>query len=258
MRFKAEPVRRPREQVEKQLRDAIVSAEFERGERLPSEAELAKTFQVSRATVREALRSLAAEGLIKKHAGPAGGSFVETVDHESLRKMLSGSLETILNLGRVTFDEAVEVRRLLEVPAARLAAMNRTDAQAAELEQLLDHQEELQRDLGDDPHHPELFELGNRIYSLIAAASGNRVLAAFASALGVVTLPMYLRELKPEDAEVAADRTRALVMAIVAQDPDVAEEMMIAQLALVQRDQAPRDSRRTGAAAPRRRTKRGA
>jgi DNA-binding FadR family transcriptional regulator len=259
MGFQAEPVRRPREQVEAQLRKAIVSSEFKPGERLPGEAELAETFQVSRATVREALRSLAASGLIRKQVGPAGGSFVETIDHESLRTMLSGSLETILTLGRVTFAETMDVRRMLEVPAVRLAATNRTDEQAAELERLLDRQEELEREFGHADRHPELFALGVRIYSLIAEASGNRALAAFVSALGQVTLPIYLQELKPDEAKAVAGHTRVLVQAIVAKDPGAAEKTMIAQLDLVPRDEPkPVAQRKRRQAAATRRTKRGA
>lgn len=244
--------------MEAQLRKAIVSSEFKPGERLPGEAELAETFQVSRATVREALRSLAASGLIRKQVGPAGGSFVETMDHESLRTMLSGSLETILTLGRVTFEETMDVRRMLEVPAVRLAATNRTEEQAAELERLMERQDELERDVDPAVHDLELFGLGMRIYSLIAAASGNRALAAFVSALGRVTLPIYLRELKPDEAKVAAGHTRALVRAIVEKDPDAAEKTMTAQLDLMSRESRPPVRRKPRRPAPSKRTKRGA
>ncbi|WP_162938513.1 FadR/GntR family transcriptional regulator [Mycobacterium kyogaense] len=245
--------------MEAQLRKAIVSSEFKPGERLPGEAELAATFQVSRATVREALRSLAASGLIRKQVGPAGGSFVETMDHESLRTMLSGSLETILSLGTVSFAETMDVRRMLEVPAVRLAATNRTEEQAAELERLVDRQEELEREVNDAAHDLELFGLGMCIYSLIAAASGNRALAAFVSALNRVTLPIYLRELKPDEAKVAAGHTRSLVQAIVSKDPDAAEKTITAQLDLMHRDR-PRSAvqRKPRRPAANRRSKRGA
>lgn len=229
MAFQPEPVRRPREQVENQLRDAIISSVFKRGERLPSEAELANQFQVSRATVREALRALVAQGLISKSPGSGGGSFVETVDHESLKSMLSGSLETILKLGSVSLAEATNVRRMLELPAARLAAENRTEEQAEELLRLIEHQDLL---IADERDHldPELFELGMSIYSLVAAASGNRLLASFVSAINRVTVPVYMRDLSPDDANATLGKSRALVAAIVAKDADAAEAAMDAQL----------------------------
>ncbi|MCA3749647.1 MAG: winged helix-turn-helix transcriptional regulator, partial [Rubrobacter sp.] len=77
--FKPAPVRRAREQVESQLREAILSGTFRSGDRLPSELELAKSFGVSRTTVREALGSLASAGLISKVPGASGGSFVRRV-----------------------------------------------------------------------------------------------------------------------------------------------------------------------------------
>jgi DNA-binding FadR family transcriptional regulator len=234
MSFTPEPVRRPREQVEKQLRDAIVSASFKGGDRLPSEAELAREFQVSRSTVREALRVLVSEGLIRKVPGAGGGSFVQSVDHNSLKSLLSGSLETILKFGKISIDEVNAVRRMLEIPAAREAAENRTDAQAAKLEDLIQRQDEMVRE-ETDRRDPALYELGQSIYGLVAEASGNRLLASFVSAMAGVTIPVYMRDLPLEHAEAAREGTRAVVAAIVARDADGAEAAMTAQLDLVQR-----------------------
>ena len=75
-------VLRPREQVERQLREAIYAGRFAPGQKLPSEADLGKLFAVSRPTVREALRSIAAAGLIRTVPGAQGGSFVSSLDHE--------------------------------------------------------------------------------------------------------------------------------------------------------------------------------
>jgi DNA-binding FadR family transcriptional regulator len=229
MSFTPEPVRRPREQVEKQLRDAIMASTFKQGERLPSEADLAREFQVSRSTIREALRVLASEGLIAKVPGAGGGSFVQSIDHDSLKSLLSGSLETIMKFGSVSFDEVNDVRRMLEVPAARLAAENRTEEQAAELRRLIKRQEEMFAESRDD-RDPELYELGQSIYSLVAEASGNRLLASFVSALSQVTVPVYMRELRPDEAEAARDRSRSLVDAIDRKDSLSAEAAMSAQL----------------------------
>jgi DNA-binding FadR family transcriptional regulator len=233
MSFTPEPVRRPREQVEKQLRDAIVASTFKQGERLPSEADLAREFQVSRSTIREALRVLASEGLIAKVPGAGGGSFVQSIDRDSLKTVLSGSLETIMKFGSVSFDEVNDVRRMLEVPAARLAAQNRTEEQAAELRRLIKRQEEMSAESRDD-RDPELYELGQSIYSLVAEASGNRLLASFVSALSQVTVPVYMRELRPDEAEAARDRSRSLVDAIDRKDSLAAEAAMSAQLAPMQ------------------------
>ena len=128
MTFKPRPVSRAREQVEAQIREAILSGTFQRGDRLPSEAELASDFAVSRTTVREALRSLAAAGLISKVPGATGGSFVQAIDYRGLGSLIGESIENSLRLGSIDFDEVIHVRRLLEVPSAGLAAINRTES----------------------------------------------------------------------------------------------------------------------------------
>jgi len=233
MPFSPEPVRRPREQVERQLRDAIVSSTFKRGERLPSEAELSREFQVSRSTVREALRVLVSEGLISKVPGAGGGSFVQSVDHESLTSLISGSLETILKFGSLTMDEINHVRRMLEVPAARLAAQNRTSDQVAEFTRLIDRQNEMMSRPSGDARDPELFELGQSIFTLVAEASGNRLLASFVSAMSGVTIPVYMRDLPAEDAAAARDLTGVLVDAIIRGDADKAAAAVTSQLDMV-------------------------
>ncbi len=115
-------VRKAYEQVNDQLRELIVSGGLAPGERLPNEAVLAREFGVSRATVREALRILTAQNLIRTTKGAGGGSYVTlpTVDHIS--EFLRGNLKLLSESDRVTLDEFLELRELIEVPAARLAA----------------------------------------------------------------------------------------------------------------------------------------
>jgi DNA-binding FadR family transcriptional regulator len=120
-------VRRAYEQVADQLRELIVSGTLAPGERLPIESALAREFGVSRATVREALRVLAAQGLVRTAKGPAGGSFVTlpTVDHIS--SFVEANVALLTETRHVTLEELLEARELVEVPAARLAAERRTE-----------------------------------------------------------------------------------------------------------------------------------
>lgn len=125
------PVRRVRkayEQVADQLRELIMSGELAPGERLPNEALLAREFGVSRATVREALRVLAAQNLIRTAKGAGGGSYVTlpTVDHIS--EFLRSNISLLTESHDLMLEELVEARLLLEVPAARLAALRRSEA----------------------------------------------------------------------------------------------------------------------------------
>jgi DNA-binding FadR family transcriptional regulator len=120
-------VRKGYEQVADQLRELIVTGELPQGGRLPTETALARELGVSRATVREALRLLAAQGLVRTAKGQTGGSYVTlpTVAHVSAS--LSSNIALLADARDLTLDELIEVRVLLEVPAARLAARRRAE-----------------------------------------------------------------------------------------------------------------------------------
>lgn len=218
--FAATPVVRPREQVENQIRAAILSGEFAQGDRLPSETQLAESFRVSRATVREALRSLAESGLIKKVPGAAGGSFVEYVDHHALSKLLSDRMSSILDLGSVRHDEVASFRDLLEVPCARLASANRTDDDLRELREVIDREKAT---TVDDPVVPHL---NAEFHSAVAAATKNRVLAAFVSALHRVAHPLAFIDTDAAVGERAVRHHIEIYAAIEAQDESAAAKIM--------------------------------
>src|SRR5258705_3368467 len=171
--FQAQHVVRPRAQVERQLRDAILTGQFGQGERLPTETKLAELFGVSRPTVREALSGLVAAGLISKVPGISGGSFVNSVTTGGLSETLGESVGTILRLGAVEIGEIAAVRRALEVPAARMAAQSRTSAHLSRMQEILDQQRVI---TVDDPNVPA-YDV--EFHSTIGDASGNRLLGAF-------------------------------------------------------------------------------
>lgn len=106
------------EAVRDRLREEIASGGLEMGARLPSEHELARLFCVSRPVIREALGSLSSLGLVASQNGR--GWHVVAVRPSSLGLSL---------FGRSSIDELSEVRRLLEIPGAALAAQRRTAAQ---------------------------------------------------------------------------------------------------------------------------------
>jgi GntR family transcriptional repressor for pyruvate dehydrogenase complex len=118
-------VRKAYEQVHDQLRRIILTGQLSEGQRLPNEGQLAAEFGVSRSTVREALRLLVAEGLVRTAKGAGGGSFVTlpTVDH--VFEFLERNIEALSLTDDVTLAEFLEARELLEVFAVRQAAVRR-------------------------------------------------------------------------------------------------------------------------------------
>ena len=110
------------------LRARILTRELRPGQKLPVEPDLADEYGVSRSTVREALRVLASQGLITTSRGVLGGSFVARPDPKQMSDYLYASLGLFAEADDLAVDALVEARDMLEVPAAGLAALRRSDA----------------------------------------------------------------------------------------------------------------------------------
>ncbi|GAB3213190.1 FadR/GntR family transcriptional regulator [Marinactinospora thermotolerans] len=115
------------DQVISQLRTQIDSGEWTVGDRIPTETELSEQLEVGRNTVREAVRALAHAGLLEIRQG--AGTFVRASSE------LGGALRRRLERSRLL--ENLEVRRALELEAARLAALRHTEDDIAEIEAAL-------------------------------------------------------------------------------------------------------------------------
>ncbi|MEU4246773.1 FadR/GntR family transcriptional regulator [Amycolatopsis sp. NPDC026612] len=118
------------DQVIEQLRTAVTQGEWLIGERIPTELELVEQLGVGRNTVREAVRALAHTGLLEVRQGD--GTYVRATSEVSgaIRRLCGSELREVL-----------QVRRTLEVEGARLAAVERTEEEVAELGALLARRE---------------------------------------------------------------------------------------------------------------------
>src|SRR5689334_1412049 len=120
--------RRTFEGAVEQIGDRIRLGDFARGERLPSERDLAAAMQISRPTLREAVRVLAEAGVLAVRTGSAGGIFVAS-DYVPLELLRSKS---DLRLGEVA--GVLEARRMIEPRVAQLAAVNAREDDFAALQ----------------------------------------------------------------------------------------------------------------------------
>ncbi len=118
-------------QIAQAIRDAIISGRLIVDERLPSESELADQFKVSRPTVREALKRLAAQSLIRTQRGASGGAFVNRLSFEDAYSQQVTTSTLLLSMNAVSFDTACEARYALERACAALSAQRRTADQLA-------------------------------------------------------------------------------------------------------------------------------
>ena len=111
------------------LRARILTRDLLPGQRLPIEPDLADEYDVSRSTVREALRVLASQGLVSTSRGMQGGSFISCPEPAQISDYLHASLGLLAESKNVGVGAMLEAREFLEVPAAGLAAVRRTQDQ---------------------------------------------------------------------------------------------------------------------------------
>ena len=101
-------------QIADAIRDAIVTGGLLVDERLPGEHELAERFGVSRPTVREALKRLAAQNLIRTQRGPTGGAFVNRLSWSEAHDSLLTTARLVIGMNDIAFDSVAEARFLME------------------------------------------------------------------------------------------------------------------------------------------------
>lgn len=129
-------------QIAEQLRAAIVDGRFKIGERLPTEDELAQRYGVSRPSVREALKRLAAQNLVRARRGPSGGNFVIQPSYEELAESLSGAATLLVGIGALGIEEIIEARRSLQGGCLEQAVDHAAPAHIENLERALEHQQD--------------------------------------------------------------------------------------------------------------------
>ena len=109
-------------QIAEQIRESITDGTLKADDRLPTEEELARQFQVSRPTIREALKRLAAQSLVRSRRGPTGGTFINRPSHEEVSSNLTTATALLVSLGEFKIPEILEARQELEVLCVRQAA----------------------------------------------------------------------------------------------------------------------------------------
>jgi DNA-binding FadR family transcriptional regulator len=197
------------EQVIEQLRIQITTGTWAVGSRIPTESELAQTTATSRNTVREAVQSLVHAGLLERRQG--SGTYVLAASE------LAGAVSRRVAAARHV--DVLEVRRTLEVGAARLAAVRRTPEDVTLLRDLLTRRVKARRDRDVDA----IVAIDVRMHRAIAQASHNPVLAdLYDNLIGALqeNVRRNVEEMAPHEDE---DHTM-LIEAIITGNPERAAE----------------------------------
>jgi GntR family transcriptional regulator, transcriptional repressor for pyruvate dehydrogenase complex len=215
------------DKVAEQLTEAIVSRQIRAGERLPSERDLGDKFKVSRTVIREAIRSLAARGLVRVTSGRG----VEVNEYgagdvaASMRLLVRG--HEGLDYGKVN-----EVRTAVEVQVAGLAALRARPEDLARLRKLCDdHEHSL-----EDGDLAAASEFDFQFHRELTRSSDNELLLAMLDSIAEV-----LREVRNQsmaEPHVGEDGLRAhrrILKCVSAGKADEARDAMAQHLAEAER-----------------------
>ncbi len=224
------PVQAPKvfERVAVQIEQRILDGELHSGDRLPTERELAEQFQVSRTAVREALKILAQKGLVDMR--PGRGTIVIDGAHEALQHSLG--LVMRLKLGEVGGSNSlVEVREILEVEIAALAAERATEQEIAAMREAVQVMDE-SLDNAD-----AFIAADNRFHEALAQATQNALILTL-----VRSIVNLLSEQRKQIFATAGGPQRgqvhhkSILASVIKHDPEAARAAMRAHLRQVRED----------------------
>lgn len=172
--FRALDQRRAFEHIILQIEEAIHSGTLRPGDKLPSERELAETFGVSRASVREALRVLERFGVLaaKVGNGPNSGSMIS----DSAGIGMTNALRLHTAVMRIPTQDTVDVRVQLEMYAVRRACVNATPEDHDRIRRSL-------QDMTDAPSPDAFHAHDTEFHVALARASGNELLPVMMESL---------------------------------------------------------------------------
>ena len=225
VKFKPASGMRLADEVANQIRENILNGNLSVGDRLPPERELAKTFNTSSVVLREALHQLQASGLLIIRRGATGGAFISEPNYS----LVSESLSTLLQFGRVSIDQLTEARIALEPEVARLAALRRTEGDIEVLQKNLD----ASNVSGVSSTERRILHL--EFHRLLATISGNPFFVAGVNSI-IDNLKYNISKAKL-GAETVQETTcyhTDLIQAIIDQDQERARAVMLEHIRQIQ------------------------
>ena len=204
--------------VARQIVSEIGQGDFQRGVRLPPEKEMLSRYGVARATLREALRFLELQGVIRLKPGPGGGPLV----CDPIPESFASTMALILQFLGAHYRSLIELRQAIGPSSAARAAERAT---AAQIQQLTESLERMGKLKGDSL---EYIEEHRRFHDFLAVASGNPLIAFLTVSLHQITNASGL-ELTFTQAErdYQLKAYQRVLFAIKDRNPDLASKEML-------------------------------
>lgn len=211
------------EDVAAQIREQIEIENWKCGDKIPGEVELSKLFQVSRGSVREAIKSLQILGILEAYSGQ--GTFVAA---NALQKINDNKLTEIIS-DESKFDEILECRYIIETQAAHVAAKACTDEDIEYLEKTYDEM----MSYTEQGNYIKYNEYGHKFHTKIVDIMHNEVISAFYASI----VPRLREERESFSTSNSMDTIleahgehKKLIEAFKIHDADKAREIMIHHL----------------------------
>lgn len=203
------------EEIIARLLTMIKEGELSPNTQLPPERELAEIMQVSRPSLREALRALSIMNIIEIRQGD--GTYITSLEPE----LLVGNLEFVFSLNSSTITELFEARRIVEVGLAAMAAKRITDEEVEQLEacitQAIEHPD----------NHAEFLKADVELHEAIVRAARNTFLKHFMGSIYTLGRVSRSRTVEiPGVVDQVVKDHKAIVSALKARDPERASEAM--------------------------------
>jgi DNA-binding FadR family transcriptional regulator len=198
-----QPVRAYQRIVE-QIEEALARGDLAPGQRLPSERELVVQFAVSRSTVREALRVLESNGVVRSRPGDPNGAEILPYSHGALRKQLV----RLARVDELSLSELIGFRMIMDGAAIQLASRLRTTEQLAEMEKTL-----VAMGAALEVDSEEFSEADVALHNAVARASRNSLIQVCNEVVRGVVLGLISEKIsaKITDERSPAPNSRALM-----------------------------------------------
>ncbi len=222
MDFKPIKAKRIYEEIVEQIKQLMAGGELNPGDKLPAERELSERLQVSRASVREAIRALEMMGFVEIR--PGDGTFVRDTNTDDIIQPLA----MFLAVEKSSLFEMFEIRRIFETATASLAAERGTDEEIAQIRNTLDNmidsfniKDSERGDEYDTAFHADIAEA---THNALLIRLFRTISEDFSKSISVSRRQIYLDEDNPRN---IIDQHIRIYEAIKSRNPQLAAQAML-------------------------------
>lgn len=205
------------EEIANQIRELVANGKLKPGDRLPAERELSAKFNVSRNTLREALRALELSGMIELRKGATGGAFVRS----GSSGVIVNGLRDLYHLGAITPQHLTEARIWISSIVVRVACERITEEDLQQLEENVAAAARAQK----AGNFEERAELHNQFHILLASATRNPIIQITVESLMEV-MRQFIKVIGPSENPYTLPSRRRLLKHLRDRDADAAEQEM--------------------------------